>query len=37
MSTILKWAGNKTAIMSELKNTFLLARDWLNLSRVPVL
>lgn len=37
MSTILKWAGNKTAIMPELKNTFLLARDWLNLSRVLVL
>lgn len=37
MSTILKWAGNKTTIMSELKNTFLLARDWLNLSRVLVL
>ena len=29
MSTIPKWAGNKTAIMSELKNIFLLARDWL--------
>lgn len=37
MSTILKWAGNKTAIMAELKNTFQQARDWLNLSRAPVL
>lgn len=37
MSTILKWAGNKTAIMPELKKYLLLARDWLNLSRVLVL
>lgn len=37
MSTILKWAGNKTAIMSELKKHLLQARDWLNLSRVLVL
>ena len=35
MSTILKWAGNKTAIMSELKSISPLARVWLNLSRVP--
>ncbi len=34
---ILKWAGNKTTIMSELKKYLLLARDWLNLSRVLVL
>ncbi len=34
---ILKWEGNKTAIMSELKKHLPLARDWLNLSRVPVL
>lgn len=37
MSTILKWAGNKTAIMAELKNTSQKARDWLNLSRVHAL
>lgn len=37
MSTILKWAGNKTAIMSELKKHLPAGRDWLNLSRVLVL
>ncbi len=37
MSAILKWAGNKTAVMHELKSIFLQARDWLNLSRVPAL
>lgn len=37
MSTILKWAGNKTAIMSELKSTSQMALDWLNLSQVPAL
>lgn len=36
MSTILKWAGNKTAIMSELKK-HLPAGPRLDLSRVLVL
>ncbi len=37
MSTILKWAGNKTAIMSELKKHLLLATTGCSCSRVPVL
>lgn len=37
MSTILKWAGNKTAIMAELKKHLPEGPRLVNLSRVHAL